>query len=186
MRIIASLLTILITTNLICAMPQGSAEKAAGAQSESAPASYPRSPLKLPNPARKIHPLSGWEKSAFEKAKSMGIDPAGPQPSDFIEDTGTYIAFGAGSKFAHWAAAQSGRPSDTAGSAKLAVVLWSGANCDGGGRYYPSVHYATLYSEYDNRMPLFSRLILRKVHSISITRFQRPGALLTLDLRTSG
>lgn len=50
-----------------------------------------------------------WGKQAFAQALEHGIDPTGPHPSDFLEHHGDHISFKAGSKFAIWAAAQSGR-----------------------------------------------------------------------------
>jgi hypothetical protein len=46
------------------------------------------------------------------QAQTLGIDPRGPMPNDYISDNGRSISFKAGSKFAAWAAAQA---ADTTG-----------------------------------------------------------------------
>ncbi|KAF8253491.1 hypothetical protein K440DRAFT_679539 [Wilcoxina mikolae CBS 423.85] len=50
-------------------------------------------------------PVCNIEANYFQ-ALSQGVDPDGPMPDDFDEETDTYISFSSGSRYSIWLSAQ--------------------------------------------------------------------------------
>ncbi|KAF8253451.1 hypothetical protein K440DRAFT_657395 [Wilcoxina mikolae CBS 423.85] len=80
---------------------------------------------------------------AHTLATKLGIDPAGPHPSDYEKYNGKYFTFKKGSKFATWVAAQGARldADVVSGNSEIGIAIWKDSDCTGDGMYTPDSGY---------------------------------------------
>ncbi|KAF8244586.1 hypothetical protein K440DRAFT_665972 [Wilcoxina mikolae CBS 423.85] len=86
-----------------------------------------------------------FSESAYQKALEHGVDPDGPYPTDFTENTGKRITFSAGSKFSLWAAARHSRKVKRASSGSFDMTMWSTNTCGGASTFIPDVQFNQIY-----------------------------------------